>query len=93
MIDPILPVGTYESSLSGPQSFLAVPAHEAEHVGRRVSEAVLNGERIWVIVSYRIRYDPETGQPYMAGGTTRTIKFTHDRRHDAYLGTNVNLYI
>ncbi len=67
---------TYPSTLTGPQSFLAVPAHEAEHVGRRVSEAALKGERILVTVSYRVRYDPRTGQPYIAGGTTRTVKIS-----------------
>jgi hypothetical protein len=76
---------TYPSSLTGPQSFLAVPAHEAEHVGRRVSEAVLKGERILVTVSYRVRYDPRTGQPYIAGGTTRTVKLSDP-------GSRVNMF-
>ena len=84
---------TYTTSLTGPQSFIAVPAHEAEHVRRRVSEAVFNGERVMVLVSYKVRYDPETGQSYMAGGTTRTIKISDHKRDNPYRGTRVDMYI
>jgi hypothetical protein len=70
------------SKLTGPQSFIAVPAHEKEHVSRRVSEAVLNGDRILVSVSYKIRYDYRTGEAYMAGGTTRTIRFSRYEEHE-----------
>lgn len=73
---------SYPSNLTGPESFLAVPAHEAEHVGKRVSEAVLKGERILVSVSYDIRYDPATGEPYMAGGETRTIILSHGNHYN-----------
>ncbi len=83
---------SYPSSLTGAESFLAVPAHEAQHVGRRVSEAVLKGEQILVSVSYRIRYDPQTGHPYMAGGTTRTIKLTHHSIESASCGTKVDMF-
>jgi len=84
---------TYASRLTGPQSFIAVPAHEAEHVARRVSEAVFNGERILVLVSYKVRYDPRTGQPYLAGGTTRAIKLSNHSRDEAACGTLVDLYV
>lgn len=65
---------TYPGRLTGPESFLAVPAHEYEHVRRSLREAILNGERVLVFASYKVRYDPATGEPYMAGGVTRTIK-------------------
>ncbi|MBN2532292.1 MAG: hypothetical protein JXB88_05345 [Spirochaetales bacterium] len=65
---------TYPGNLTGPESFLAVPAHEYEHVRRSLQEAILNGEPVRVYVSYRVRYDPATGEPYMAGGVTRTIR-------------------
>lgn len=83
---------SYASSLNGPQSFISVPAHEAEHVGRRLSEAILNGDQIMVYVTYKIRYDPSTGQPYMAGGETRSITFSHRNKPDVFLGANVDLY-
>lgn len=63
---------TYPGRLTGPESFLAVPAHEYEHVRRSLREAILNGERVLVYVRYKIRYDPATGEPYMAGGVTTT---------------------
>ena len=66
---------SYPAKLSGPQSFLAVPAHEYEHVRNSIGEAVLNGKKVMVLVSYTIRYDPGTGEPYMAGGVTRTIHY------------------
>ncbi|MEJ2664091.1 MAG: hypothetical protein P8107_08630 [Spirochaetia bacterium] len=83
---------SYASSLSGPESFFAVPAHEAEHVGRRVSEAILRGERIMVSVSYRIKYDPRTGEPYMAGGVTRAIRLSHRSQYKPPPGSKVDLY-
>jgi hypothetical protein len=82
----------YASSLSGAQSFLAVPAHEGEHVGRAVSEAVMKGERVDVYVSYSVRYDPMTGEAYMAGGLTTVVK--HPKVHHNYthpIGRHVNV--
>jgi hypothetical protein len=70
----------YASPLTGPQSFIAVPAHEGEHVGLRVGEATFRGENIIVIVSYDVRYDPETGEAYIAGGLTRTVRLTEGYR-------------
>ncbi|MBN1799533.1 MAG: hypothetical protein JW822_13240 [Spirochaetales bacterium] len=84
---------TYPAKLTGAQSFIAVPAHEAEHVGRRVSEAVLNGERVMILVSYKIRYDARTGQPYVAGGTTRAIKISDHKRTDVQKGTYFDAYV
>ena len=68
---------SYASPLTGPESFFAVPAHEGEHVSRRISEAMLKSKEVMVFVSYKIRYDPETGEPYMAGGETWSITFSH----------------
>ena len=61
--------------LSGPQSFLAVPSHENEHVRRKLSKAILEGRHIQVFVSYDTEYDPETGEAYLAGGKTSAIEF------------------
>jgi hypothetical protein len=83
---------SYAAPLTGPQSFIAVPAHEAEHVGRRVSEAVLNGEQIMVSVSYSVKYDPRTGEPYMAGGVTRTVTLSHYKRSEASCGAYIDIY-
>ena len=58
-----------------------------------MSEAVLNGERVMVLVSYKVRYDLRTGQPYLAGGTTRTIKLSNHSRDEADCGTLVDLYV
>ncbi|MBN2441433.1 MAG: hypothetical protein JXJ04_08800 [Spirochaetales bacterium] len=66
---------SYPGNLTGPESFLAVPAHEYEHVRSSLQDAILNGENVRVYVSYKVRYDPSTGDPYMAGGVTRTIRF------------------
>jgi hypothetical protein len=66
---------TYPGKLSGPQSFLAVRAHEYEHVRRSLRDAVLNGKRVMVLVSTRMRFDPATGEAYLAGGVTRTLRF------------------
>ncbi|MBN1700120.1 MAG: hypothetical protein JW881_21595 [Spirochaetales bacterium] len=67
---------SYPAQLSGSQSFLAVPAHEYEHVRRRIGEATMKGERVMVLVSYKLRFDPQTGQAYLAGGRTRTISLS-----------------
>ncbi len=80
------------AKLTGPQSFIAVPAHEAQHISRRISEAVLSGDRIYVSVSYKIRYDPNTGEAYMAGGTTRTIKFSQYEKAENTPGSLIDLY-
>ena len=70
----------YGSQLTGPQSFLAVPAHEQQHVRHALSQAMLTGKKVNVYVSYRIKYDPKTGEPYIAGGQTKVI--THkDHKH------------
>ncbi len=84
---------SYPAKLTGPQSFIAVPAHEAQHVSRRISEAVLSGERIHVSVSYKIRYDPNTGEAYMAGGITRTIKYSKYEKAENTPGSHINLYM
>jgi hypothetical protein len=84
---------TYPSSLTGPESFLAVPAHEGEHVARAVSEAVLKGEKVLVTVSYSIDYDPVTGEPYMSGGLTRITKFAHYEKKPPENGKFVDTYI
>jgi hypothetical protein len=65
---------TYPGRLTGPESFLAVRAHEYEHVRRSLRDAVLNGKPMMVLVSYKVRFDPATGEAYMAGGVTRTIR-------------------
>jgi hypothetical protein len=83
---------TSPSSLSGPESFLAVPAHEGEHVQRRVGEATLKGERVLVVVSYDVRYDPSTGEPYMAGGTTRVIQLSEAYQPPPMKGQRVDVY-
>ncbi|MBN1409397.1 MAG: hypothetical protein JW969_01040 [Spirochaetales bacterium] len=83
---------TSPSALTGPESFLAVPAHEGEHVQRRVSDATLKGERVMVLVSYDVRYDPRTGEPFMAGGTTRVIKISGAYKPSVKKGQNVDLY-
>ena len=80
------------SKLTGPESFIAVPAHEKEHVSRRISEALLSGDRIYVSVSYRIKYDPNTGEAYMAGGTTRTVRFSKYDKAEKTPGSSVDLY-
>jgi hypothetical protein len=67
----------YGSHLTGPQSFIAVPAHERQHVGHAISKAMLKGEQVQTYVSYKVRYDPKTGDPYLAGGVTRVI--THHK--------------
>jgi hypothetical protein len=67
---------SYPAKLTGPQSFIAVPAHEYEHVRRRIGEAWLEGERVLVYVSYKLRYDPATGQAYLAGGKTTSINLS-----------------
>lgn len=82
---------SYPGQLTGPESFLAVPAHEKEHVRRSISEAMLNGEKVLVYVSYRVRYDPATGEPYMAGGVTRTIKYPHTP--PPAKGKKIDLYV
>jgi len=84
---------TYPAPLTAAQSFIAVPAHEAQHVGRRISEAVLNGDRVLVYVTYKVRYDPNTGEAYMAGGVTRSITYSHKDKADAFCGSNIDLYI
>jgi hypothetical protein len=73
---------SYASPLTGPESFFAVPSHEGEHVARRVAEAMLKGDQIMVFVSYDIRYEPETGQPYMAGGETWAVTFSPLKSND-----------
>jgi len=81
------------TKMSGAQSFLAVPAHEAEHVRRRIGEAVLKGNNVMVIVSYQIKYDPVTGEPYMAGGETKAIslpKFEVKHKQIQPMGTKTN---
>lgn len=83
---------TYPSSLTGPESFLAVPAHEGEHVARAVSDAVLKGEKVLVTVSYRINYDPVTGEPYMSGGLTRITKFAHYEKKPPENGKFIDTY-
>jgi hypothetical protein len=83
---------TYASPLTNAQSFLAVPSHEGEHAGRSISEAVLNGEQVNVIVSYSVRYDPVSGEAYMAGGETRTFK--HSSPHNAVSrGALIDVYV
>lgn len=67
----------YGSNLTGPQSFISVPAHERQHVWHAISKAILKGERVETIVSYKVRYDPKTGEPYIAGGVTRVT--THSK--------------
>lgn len=84
---------TYPAPLTAAQSFIAVPAHEAQHVGRRISEAVLNGDRVLVYVAYKVRYDPNTGEAYMAGGVTRSITYSHKNKADAFCGSYVDLYV
>jgi hypothetical protein len=66
---------SYPGKLTGPQSFFAVRAHEYEHVRNSIGKAVLNGEKVMVMVRYKVRFDPATGEPYMAGGVTRTIHY------------------
>lgn len=83
---------TYPSYLTASQSFIAVPAHEAEHVARSVSEAVLNGEQILVTVSYKVRYDPQTGVAYLAGGATRTYKYPKMFKEEIQ-GTFIDIYV
>ena len=86
---------TYASPLTGPESFFAVPAHEGEHVARRVGEAMMKGDQIMVFVSYNIRYDPETGEPYMAGGETWSITFSHlkPKDNETHAGKMVDTYV
>jgi hypothetical protein len=83
---------TYASPLTNAQSLLAVPSHEGEHAGLSISEAVLNGDQVNVIVSYSIRYDPVSGEAYMAGGETRTFK--HSRPHNTVSrGALIDVYV
>ncbi len=82
---------TYASPLSGPESFVAVPAHEMEHVGNAVDRAIFKGDNVMVFVSYRIDYDPYTGEPFMAGGTTRTITVSHHYRRHSSVGSNIDM--
>lgn len=85
----------YPTPLNAGQSFIAVPAHERQHVANSISGAILDAERVLTIVSYRLRYDPNTGEPYLAGGTTRTIHLPHYERKKtaAKLGENINVIL
>ena len=42
-----------------------------------ISRAILKGERVETVVSYKVRYDPKTGEPYVAGGVTQVT--THSK--------------
>ena len=83
----------YPTALTSAQSFLAVPAHERQHVANSISEAILEGRQVRTIVSYKLRYDPNTGKPYLAGGTTRTLHLPHfeiQSKEDS-LGKNIDV--
>ena len=83
----------YPTALTSGQSFLAVPAHERQHVANAVSKAIFEGKPVQTIVSYQLRYDPQTGKPYLAGGTTRTIHLPHfeiNTKED-FLGKNLDV--
>ena len=77
---------SYASPLTDSESFFSVPAHEGEHVARRVGEAMFKGDQIMVFVSYKIRYDPESGEAYMAGGETWAITFSHLKSSEGEAG-------
>ena len=70
----------YGGYLTGPQSFLGVPAHEREHVWHAVSRAILRGDGVNTSVSYKVRYDPKTGEPYVAGGVTRVKNYPEPKK-------------
>jgi len=83
----------YPTALTSAQSFLAVPAHERQHVANSISEAIFEGKNVQTIVSYKLRFDPHTGKPYLAGGTTRTIHLPHfeiNTKED-FLGKNLDV--
>lgn len=82
---------TYATPLTNAQTFFAVRAHEAQHVGRRISEAILNGDSVNVYVSYRVKYDPNTGDPYLAGGVTRSVT-RHKPKVEYKCGTMIDTY-
>ena len=52
-------------------------------------------DQIMVFVSYNIRYDPETGEPYMAGGETWSITFSHIKPKDneTHAGKMIDTYV